>query len=143
MPGASLTIEAGTVVASTPTANGSGSIAVANGGRIYVLGEPDNPVIMTSTADVDTWDNGDPKTGEWREAANEWGNLTLIGNAYIGACTDGNEPFCDAGNEAAMEGLEDNPPITRYGAATMTTTAARFVTSRFAAAVACSASPTN
>ena len=49
------------------------------GAQIFVKGTADNPVIMTSTADVATWTGGDPKTGAWREAANEWGNLTIMG----------------------------------------------------------------
>ncbi len=111
MPGASLTIEAGTVVASVPTANGSGSLAVTRGGRIYVLGTECNPVIMTSTADVATWTGGDPATGTWREAANEWGNLTVMGDGLISASHFGGQPVGDntkdpSGlNEKQMEGL--------------------------------------
>ena len=63
LPGASLTIEAGTVIASTPSANGSGSLAVAKGAQIFVNGTRDNPVIMTSTNDVATWVDGDPSRG--------------------------------------------------------------------------------
>ncbi len=85
LPGATLTIEAGTVVASTPQANGGGSLAVARGAQIFVNGTAANPVIMTSTADVATWTGGDPETGTWREAANEWGNLTLMGDGLISA----------------------------------------------------------
>ncbi|MCB1282622.1 MAG: hypothetical protein KDB18_13955, partial [Salinibacterium sp.] len=81
LPGASLTIEAGTLIASTT--NMGGSLAVARGGQIYVQGTKENPVIMTSTSDVATWTAGDPKTGTWREAANEWGNLTIMGRGYI------------------------------------------------------------
>ena len=59
--------EAGTVVASTPTANGSGSLAVCRGAQIFVNGTAQDPVIMTSTED---------DFANWREACNEWGNLT-------------------------------------------------------------------
>ncbi len=127
-PGVTLTIEAGTVVASTPTPNGSGSLAVTRGGQIFVNGTQSNPVIMTSTADVATWDllgNGldrDPKTGEWREAANEWGNLTIMGRGYIsdtvGEDGAGNVPTCDAMNTSEMEGLTPDfsgDPDTLYG----------------------------
>jgi hypothetical protein len=88
MPGASLTIEPGTVVASSPIdPNGGegGSLAVARGAKIYVMGTEDNPVIMTSAADRATWTGGDPKTGSWRMGANEWGNLTVMGDALISA----------------------------------------------------------
>lgn len=96
LPGASLTIEAGTVIATSPDPleNGSGSLAVTPGAQIFVLGTADEPVIMTSTNDVATWTGssvvadevvtlGDPKTGTWREAVNEWGNLTILGRGLI------------------------------------------------------------
>ncbi|MEZ6194606.1 MAG: hypothetical protein R3F20_02595 [Planctomycetota bacterium] len=104
LPGATLTIEAGTVIASTT--NLGGSLAVAKGAQIHVLGTQDNPVIMTSTADVATWTAGDPKTGTWRVSANEWGNLTLMGDGYISEdATPGNVPTPNASNVASMEGL--------------------------------------
>ena len=74
LPGATLTIEAGTMVISDTGLGGS--LAVANGAQIQVLGTATEPVIMTSKADQATWTGGDPTTGTWREAANEWGNLT-------------------------------------------------------------------
>jgi hypothetical protein len=102
--GASLTIQAGTVVASTT--NGGGSLAVTRGAQIFVQGTQNNPVIMTSTADQATWVGGNPKTGTWRAAANEWGNLTICGNAYISEnATAGNTATPNAANYAVMEGL--------------------------------------
>lgn len=109
MPGATLTIEAGTRIASTPTENGSGSLAVARGGKIMVLGTQNNPVVMTSAND----------DGTWREAANEWGNLTIMGNALISASDFDGQPLSvnnggnirqntkipDGLNERQMEGL--------------------------------------
>jgi hypothetical protein len=73
LPGASLTIEAGTRIATTPSANGSGSLAICRGAKIFALGTAEEPIVFTSTAD----------NGKWRESANEWGNLTIMGNAYI------------------------------------------------------------
>ena len=113
LPGASLTIEAGVVVASDVTVNGGGALAVTKGAQIFICGTKENPVIMTSEADVATWSvlpshptGRDPKTGSWRAAANEWGNLTIMGCGYI---TEdkvvGNVPTCNAGNQAPMEGL--------------------------------------
>ena len=110
LPGATLTIEAGTLVASTPTANGSGSLAVTRGAKIFVNGTEDAPVIMTST-------NDDLET--WREAANEWGNLTIMGNGLISASHFGGQPVVvnnngnirqntkvpDGLNQKQMEGL--------------------------------------
>ena len=104
LPGATLTIQAGTVIASTT--NLGGSLAVSKGAQINVLGTQTDPVIMTSKADVATWVGGDPTTGTWREAANEWGNLTIMGGAYISEnATAGNTAAPNANNVATMEGL--------------------------------------
>ncbi len=117
LPGATLTIEAGTVIASTT--NLGGSLAVARGAQIFVKGTEQRPVIMTSKADVATWTGGDPKTGTWREVANEWGNLTIMGSAYISEnATIGNTPKPKASNTAAMEGLiaqRPGDPNVLYG----------------------------
>jgi hypothetical protein len=117
LPGATLTIQAGTVIASDT--NGGGSLAVTQGAQIFVQGTPENPVIMTSKADVATWRNGDPKTGTWRESATEWGNLTLMGKGYISEnATVGNTPVPSASNFAVMEGLvptSPQDPNVRYG----------------------------
>jgi hypothetical protein len=111
--GATLVIDAGVVVASTTGVGGS--LAVANGGQLFVNGTRLNPVIFTSKADVATWDalpahptGGDPSTGSWREAANEWGNITIMGDAYISEnAIPTNVPTPNASNYAAMEGLTE------------------------------------
>ncbi|MGQ0552977.1 MAG: hypothetical protein ACT4PU_07130 [Planctomycetota bacterium] len=117
LPGATLTIEAGTIVASTT--NIGGSLAVCKGAQIFVLGTQVEPVIMTSTADVATWVGGDPKTGTWREVANEWGNLTIMGAGYVSEnAVVGNTAVPSASNVAPMEGLvADFPGDTKvlYG----------------------------
>lgn len=124
LPGATLTIEAGTVIASTTDLGGS--LAVTRGAQIFVEGTATKPVIFTSKADVATWDadpshptGGNPFTGTWREAANEWGNLTIMGRAYISEdATPGNTPAPSSSNVAPMEGLEpdaSNPTKTLYG----------------------------
>ena len=103
-PGATLTIEAGTLVASST--NIGGSLAVSRGGQIFVQGTAENPVIMTSKADVQTWTNGNRRTGTWRESANEWGNLTIMGRGYIAEnAVLSNTPTPNASNYAPMEGL--------------------------------------
>ena len=113
-PGATLTIEPGTVIASTT--NIGGSLAVSRGAQIFVMGSADRPVIMTSKADVATWTAGNPKTGTWRAAANEWGNLTLMGRGYISEnATPGNVPTPNASNVAAMEGLTGGGSDVLYG----------------------------
>jgi len=107
LPGATLTIEAGTVIASTT--NLGGSLAVTRDARIVALGTAEEPIIFTSKADVATWTNGDPKTGTWRATCNEWGNLTICGRGYIGkygtGAIAGNTAAPNANNVAVMEGL--------------------------------------
>jgi hypothetical protein len=104
LPGATLTIQAGTVVASTT--NLGGSLAVCRGAQIFVQGTQTDPVVLTSQADVATWTGGNPHTGTWRQAANEWGNLTIMGEAYVSEnIIAGNTPAPSPTNVAAMEGL--------------------------------------
>ncbi len=114
--GATLTIEPGTLIASAVTANGGGALAVTRGSQIHSLGTRRDPVIFTSEADVATWTGGDPKTGTWREAANEWGNLTIMGRGFISENAIGtNSPTCNANNVGDMEGLVNGPSTDRYG----------------------------
>ena len=108
LPGATLTIEPGTLIQSTTGVGGS--LAVTRGARIYVNGTRENPVIMTSTSDT--------LTG-WHEGANEWGNLTIMGDGLISASHYGGSPVVvnnegtirtntavpDGLNEKGMEGL--------------------------------------
>ena len=102
--GASLTIQAGTILASS--GNVGGSLAVSRGSKIFVQGTQTQPVIMTSSADRATWTGGNPKTGTWREALNEWGNLTIMGQGYVAEnAVAGNVPAPSASNVAPMEGL--------------------------------------
>jgi hypothetical protein len=95
-PGATLTIEAGTLVQST--AGVGGSLAVCRGAKIYVNGTQEAPVIMTSTKD-------DLKT--WHEGCNEWGNLTIMGSALISASEFSGQPVVINGrtNLAIPDGL--------------------------------------
>ncbi|MEM9378589.1 MAG: hypothetical protein AAGB93_01475 [Planctomycetota bacterium] len=114
LPGATLTIEPGTVIASASGAGGS--LVVARGAQIFVLGERGAPVIMTSDADLATWTNGDPRTGVWRESASEWGTLAVLGEAYIS--TDRvptNTPFPSPGNFGNLAGPTSGNVLARYG----------------------------
>ena len=109
LPGATLTIEPGTVIASTT--NLGGSLAVTRGARIVAAGTKDQPIIFTSKADVATWTNGNPKTGALRVVCNEWGNLTIMGRGYISEnATPGNTATFNANNVAVMEGLTASSP---------------------------------
>jgi len=104
MPGATITIERGTIIAS----DSGGSLSVTRGGMINCEGTRDEPIIFTSKADYNTWNATNPR-GQWRAACNEWGNLTIMGRAYIGKYGNGaattNVASPNAGNYANMEGL--------------------------------------
>ena len=94
--GASLTIDAGTVIKGNGyvAGVGAGSLAVTRGSKIFVNGTQSHPVIMTST-------NDDMVT--WRPVCNEWGNLTIMGKALISASVRGKLPY--NGNTATPTGL--------------------------------------
>jgi hypothetical protein len=117
LPGATLTIEPGTVIASTT--NLGGSLAVCRGAKINAVGTRENPIIFTSKADVATWTDGDPKTGTWRASCNEWGNLTIMGRGFISEnAIPTNTASFNANNYANMEGLVPafvGDPNTQYG----------------------------
>ena len=108
-PGATLTIQAGTLIKSNPA--DQGSLAVCRGAKIFVLGTREKPVIMTST-------NDDMVT--WRPVCNEWGNLTLMGKGLISASHYGGLPVgsntkTPTGlNEKKMEGLT-HATLANYG----------------------------
>ena len=100
--GATLTIEAGTLIQSDTTADGAGSLAIAKGSRIIAKGTKRAPIIFTSSDD-------DLMT--YREGANEWGNLTVMGCGYISDTigADGAMNSCSpaATNQSNMEGLTE------------------------------------
>ncbi|AQT68790.1 hypothetical protein STSP2_01963 [Anaerohalosphaera lusitana] len=102
LPGASLTIEPGTLIQSGSQVVEGGSLAVCRGAKIYVNGTKDNPVIMTSWQD---------DLINWHEGCNEWGNLTIMGDALISASHYGGQPVGNNTktptglNEKQMEGL--------------------------------------
>ncbi len=97
MPGATLTIEAGTQIKSIPA--DLGSLAITRGAKIFANGTAANPIVFTSTNE----------TGAWREAANEWGNITIMGKGLISASLPlGSNTKDPSGlNVKQMEGLTD------------------------------------
>ena len=102
--GATLTIEPGTLIASRVA--DAGSLAICQGARIIAEGTQAEPIIFTSEADVATWTAGNPKTGSWRVSANEWGNVTIMGRAYISEnAVTTNTAAPNANNVGIMEGL--------------------------------------
>ncbi len=112
--GATLTIEKGTVIASSPGFDGA--LVVTKTGTIMAMGTKDCPIVFTSTSDRATWVNCDPRTGKWREAANEWGNVTIMGNAFMNDHNVGtNVSTCNAANRGNMEGLTRGTADDQYG----------------------------
>ena len=112
-PGATLTIQAGTVIASV----NNSTLAVCRGAQIIADGTADAPIIFTSDNDRATWTGGNPKTGTYRTTNNEWGNVTIMGSAYISENQIGtNTPAPSASNYADMEGLSPaNTSLNDYG----------------------------
>jgi hypothetical protein len=111
MPGATLTIEPGTLIQSTSGLGGS--LAVTKGAKIYAEGTASDPIIFTSTSDNLT---------SWHEGCNEWGNITIMGDALISMSYVSKQPANTATptglNIAAMEGLvadSNYPTRTLYG----------------------------
>jgi hypothetical protein len=112
--GATLTIEPGTVIASTNGLNGA--LIVTKNGTIMAMGTKKKPIVFTSTADRATWSNGQADTGNWREGANEWGNVTILGDAFMNDHNVvGNVSTCNAANRGNMEGLTRGTSDDQYG----------------------------
>jgi hypothetical protein len=100
LPGATLTIEPGTVIASD-----GGTLAVTAGAQIFAKGTKDAPIIFTSVNDDRT---------NWRPACQEWGSLAIMGegiissHVYKGALkngTDTDTPAAVGTHVRTMEGL--------------------------------------
>ncbi|MEZ6037082.1 MAG: hypothetical protein R3F29_06355 [Planctomycetota bacterium] len=92
LPGATLTIEAGVVFRSAANS----TLAVCRGAQIFAVGTQDAPITFTSTND----------NGTYRVANNEWGNLTLMGSAYVSEDEiPTNTSVPSSTNYADMEGL--------------------------------------
>ena len=120
-PGATLTIQPGTVIASELVTgqNTRAALIATKGARLIAIGSQTQPIIFTSKADYNTWTPTNPRGLHRPTATSEWGNLTLLGNAYISEdAVAGNVATPNAGNVAVMEGLiaagpKDNRPL--YG----------------------------
>ncbi|MEM9691385.1 MAG: hypothetical protein AAGA56_02480 [Myxococcota bacterium] len=84
--GATLTIEAGTVIQGD--AETLGTLVVQRGGQINAVGTADNPIVFTSERPEDV------------AAAGDWGGVIILGNAPI-MNADGNAGMA----EATIEGL--------------------------------------
>lgn len=113
-PGATLTIQPGTVIASS----GDGALAICRGAQLFANGTLDAPIIFTSTADRSTWTGGDPATGVYRQnATGEWGAVAIMGSGYVSENQiPTNSAAPSASNYADLEGLTpSNPALNDYG----------------------------
>jgi len=103
MPGVTITIEPGTVIAGLPgTADNASWMLVDAGAKIIADGTADEPIIFTSQQRVDY-----PTS----EESGQWGGLTIIGNAGNSQV----QPYeVDANFVAGMGVLTDNSGILRH-----------------------------
>jgi len=90
--GAKLTIPAGTRIAAT--GGTSAYIAVAQGGQIFINGEADNPVVMTSAS-------ANPEPGDW-------GGLVICGKASTNKGGDGGQTATSEVSNLTYGGSENN-----------------------------------
>ena len=99
--GASLTIEAGTVVKGKPGQETDASaLIVTRGAQIFADGTPANPIIFTAEAD----DVSDPDDTPGTRGL--WGGVLILGNAPVTAGGDG---------EGQIEGIPATEPRGAYG----------------------------
>ena len=122
--GATLTIEAGTVVRGEPTdldpnsnpLNNPGTLIITRGSKLVALGTPSKPIIFTDLNDdhvrgnpgtdpYDTFDNASQLTGRW-------GGLILLGRGYIANNTG---VAADPNREVQIEGLTAVGGLGLYG----------------------------
>ncbi len=107
--GATLTIQAGTVIKGTPGMGVDASfLIIAKGAKIEAIGTPAHPIIFTSTSDDIT--NAHPNYPGWANLDTSitntglWGGLIVLGDAQISAVTP----------SIIIEGLPIDP-ISEYG----------------------------
>jgi len=105
--GATLTIEAGTIIKGSP---GTGSLAsaliIARGSKIDAVGTADSPIIFTSTTDNITCGQT-AGTNLDQDDRGQWGGLIILGNA----------PCSFSGDivEAQIEGIPADDTFGLYG----------------------------
>lgn len=115
--GASLTIQAGTVIRGLPDqqtagANNPGALIIARGAKIFAIGSPEAPIVFTDFAD-DNFVGAEtvsPDYATWNPANGaRYGSLAILGNASINGGTSqvGNTGTVarNFGTNAQLEGL--------------------------------------
>ena len=118
--GATLTIEAGTVVRgqpeSAPGANDPGTLIIARDSKIQALGTRSKPIIFTDLDDDNI--GGNPGTAPYDNLANaqgltgRWGGLILLGRTYVANNTGG---AANPAREVQIEGLTATGGKGLYG----------------------------
>ncbi len=111
LDGATLTIEAGTVIKGQPgTGANATALLVARGGMLMAQGTATDPIIFTSTSDLLV--PGQINSPNLTEATNgTWGGVIILGNAPISPKGGG----AVAGSEAAIEGIPADDENGKYG----------------------------
>ncbi|MGH3864269.1 hypothetical protein [Actinokineospora sp.] len=118
--GATLTIEAGTVVRGEPQsvagANDPGTLIIARGSKIRALGTPTRPIVFTDLQDDNVGNN--PGTFPYDDPLNamsltgQWGGVILLGRTYVANNTLAGP---DATREVQIEGLTAAGGLGLYG----------------------------
>lgn len=104
--GATLTIEAGTIV---KAASGQGANAtvllIAKGGKIEAVGTAAKPIIFTDVEDDIVYANGTSSPNRSATDRGKWGSIIILGKASVG----------EDGGEEDIEGIVSGYDFTKYG----------------------------
>lgn len=104
--GATLTVEAGTIVkAETEDGADATVLVIAKGGMINAVGTADNPIIFTDNDDQIGYDDNGISPNRVPSDMGKWGSIVVLGNASTGTDT----------GEAEIEGIATGYEWTTYG----------------------------
>lgn len=105
--GATLTVEAGTIIkGATGEGTNASVLMVARGGKINAVGTASNPIIMTTVLDDIAVGQLEGTTLGTPGDKGKWGGLVMLGSAPISA---------DGATEAQIEGVPASEPLGLYG----------------------------
>jgi hypothetical protein len=114
--GATLTIEAGTVIkgiGSPTNGDASSALIISRGGRIFADGTADEPIIFT--AELDDIDDPEDLTSARKGL---WGGVIILGNAPVGVDGDASNiegiPSTEGRAQYGGDDAEDNSGVLRY-----------------------------
>ena len=104
--GATLTIEAGTIVkAETDDGADATVLVIAKGGKINAVGTADDPIIFTDNDDQIGYEDNGISPNRVPSDMGKWGSIVVLGNASTGTDT----------GEAEIEGIATGYDWTTYG----------------------------